>query len=263
MKNKLINIIHQFNYIIENTKLNEEILNDNILFLPLVQYMEKNNILAEEEISKLLKKDPITFKKLKHYNFKEFHNISDSIENYLSELTDEILNFFPQPSDTQSIYYLLYEILINIYKHSKFTNAYIQINNSKTIEEINICIIDDGIGIPGSFRDASIDYASESECIYNAINGNTTDKEKYALHGRGLNSSARITTLGFHGEMLIASCRGICYIDENGAQTYSNENIIEGTFIVMRINNKSINNIYEYLKYKKINKNMEDENERI
>ena len=41
MKNKLINIIHQFNYIIENTKLNEEILNDNILFLPLVQYMEK------------------------------------------------------------------------------------------------------------------------------------------------------------------------------------------------------------------------------
>lgn len=37
------------------------------------------------------------------------------------------------------------------------------------MEEINICIIDDGIGIPGSFRDASIDYASESECIYNAI----------------------------------------------------------------------------------------------
>lgn len=27
----------------------------------------------------------------------------------------------------------------------------------------------------------------------------------------------------------------------------------------MRINKKSINNIYEYLKYKKINKNMEDE----
>lgn len=136
MKNKLINIIHQFNYIIENTKLNEEILNDNILFLPLVQYMEKNNILAEEEIAKLLKKDSITFKKLKHYNFKEFHNISDSIENYLSELTDEILNFFPQPSDTQCIYYLLYEILINIYKHSKFTNAYIQINNSKTMKKL-------------------------------------------------------------------------------------------------------------------------------
>ena len=31
----------------------------------------------------------------------------------------------------------------------------------------------------------------------------------------------------------------------------------------MRINKKSINNIYEYLKYKKINKNMEDENEQI
>ena len=104
MKNKLINNIHQFNYIIENIKLNEEILNDNILFLPLVQYMEKNNILTEEEIAKVLKKDSITFKKLKHYNFKKFHNISESIENYLSELTDEILNFFPKPSDTQSIY---------------------------------------------------------------------------------------------------------------------------------------------------------------
>lgn len=54
--------------------------------------------------------------------------------------------------------------------------------------------------------------------------------------------------------MLIASGNGICLINKKGAKTYDNKNKINGTFIILRINNKKIENIYEYLKYEKINK---------
>ena len=58
--------------------------------------------------------------------------------------------------DYQSIYFLLYEILINVYKHSKFHNAYLQIITHDE-GNIDICIFDNGIGIPGSFKEASME----------------------------------------------------------------------------------------------------------
>ena len=79
----------------------------------------------------------------------------------------------------QSVNYILYEILRNIYKHSKFKNAYIQINYYRTIQNFDICIIYDSIGIPGSFSESAINYEQDDERIYNAINGKTTDKEKF------------------------------------------------------------------------------------
>ena len=43
--------------------------------------------------------------------------------------------------------------------------------------------------------------------------------------------------------MLIASGKGICIINEHGAETYLNKNKMQGIFIVMRINNKKIDNL--------------------
>lgn len=189
--------------------------------------------------------------KLKKFKFDEYFTISDKIDEYLSKLSDEIINSLPAKTDVQSISFLLYELLINIYKHSRFENACIKIDVK---DEIEIQIIDDGIGIPGSFSEGNITYKNDCEAIYEAINGKTTDKEKFNLHGRGLNTSARITTIGFGGDMLISSGFGICEIKSNGARLYLNENQINGTFIILKITNKKVDNIYDCLKYEKINK---------
>lgn len=202
-------------------------------------------------------------KELKYFKYKDFTKISDKIDEYLSELTDEIMDLLPQDIDVQSIDFLLYELLINIYKHSKFENAYLQIHCLPDNQNICICIYDNGIGIPGSFKEANIESINDFEAIYDAINGKTTDKEKYELHGRGLNSTVRITTLGFNGEILIASGKGICMITENGAKTYSNKNTIKGTKVILKIPNKKVDNIYEYLKHENINKIKEDDNDKI
>lgn len=250
MENTLIKCVNKLNQSIEKIKKNKNIELTGTIFLPILQFMIANDIITDDDSEKLLK-NKYEIRKLKHYKFNDFINVSDEIENYLSEFSDELIEMLPKNIDIQSIDFLLYELLINIYKHSKFENAYIQLDTSQD-NSIDICIIDDGIGIPGSFKEALIDFESDSDVIYEAINGKTTDKEKYKLRGRGLNSSVRITTLGFGGEMLIASEHGICIINKKGAIRYSTENRITGTFIIVRIQNKKVDNIYEYLKYEKI-----------
>lgn len=226
---------------------------ENDIFNEKYEIKKKIKELEKTEINKF----KIT-KKLKFYEFNDFLNVSEKIEEYLSGLTDEIENFLPNDIDIQSIDFLLYEVLINAYKHSKFKNAYVQINNDKNL---HILIHDDGIGIPGSFKEAKLNYNTDGEAIFEALNGKTTDKEKYNLHGRGLNSTARITTLGFEGKMLISSGNGLCLVTKRGIDIKENENFINGTFILLQINNKKIDNIYKYLKYVRINKIKEVEHD--
>lgn len=221
----------------------------------------ENRILDEfkklkEKINDTEQENSRNIKKLRYYEFNEFNIVSEKIEEYLSEFTDEIANILPKNADIQSINFLLYETLINIYKHSKFKNAFVKIDNHDTL---NIIIYDDGIGIPESFKEAQLEYNGDSESIFEAVNGKTTDKEKYNLHGRGLNSTARITTLGFGGEMIIMSGKGASLITKRGMRLYENEESINGTYILLQINNKKIDNIYGYLKYKPISK--EENNE--
>lgn len=214
--------------------------------------IESNELQQPRILLSLLQTGQTTIKKLKNFKFDEYYAISEKIDEYLSELSDEIIDSLPVDIDIQSISFLLYELLINIYKHSKFENAYVQITTSNN--EIHIHIIDDGIGIPGSFKEGNIAYKNDCEAIYESINGRTTDKEKYNLHGRGLNTSARITTIGFRGEMLISSGSGVCDITSDGAELYYNETGINGTFIILKINNKKVDNLYECIKHEKINK---------
>ena len=124
------------------------------------------------------------------------------------------------------------------------------------INTLDVCIIDDGISIPGSFEEVGIDFINDSEAIYDAVNCKSSDKEGEGLEGRGLNTSVNITSLGYGEEILIASRNGICIINNKSAMLYENpsSNLI-GTFISLRVNNNILKNnysIYEKTKIKKV-----------
>ena len=120
----------------------------------------------------IISDESLKIKELKHYSFNDFNKVSEKIDEYLSTFTNQILKFLPKDADIQSIDFMLYELLVNIYKHSKFENAYIQIINESD-EDINICIFDNGIGIPKSFEDASIPSENDREALFDSINGKT------------------------------------------------------------------------------------------
>mgnify|MGYP003294533431 CR=1 FL=1 len=87
-----------------------------------------NNIYGEGDyISIDFDNETLKIKELKYYKFTEFSRVSEKIDDYLSEFTDDIINQLPHDIDVQSVDFLLYEILINVYKHSKFNNAYLQV----------------------------------------------------------------------------------------------------------------------------------------
>lgn len=245
-------LLDEFKEYMDIKQQSETITSDSLIILPLLQYEKINENTDIKKIDSILDSEKI--KKLKFYKFEDYFKVSDKIDLYLSEFSDEIINLLPESIDKQGISFLLYELLINIYKHSKFKNSYVQVNVSQDKRQINMCIIDDGIGIPGSFDEGLIYYNNDCEAIYESINGKTTDKEKYNLHGRGLNTSVRLTTLGFNSEILISSRNGICDITAEGARLYKNNRYINGTFIMLRINNKRIEDIYDCIKHEKINK---------
>ena len=207
---KLYENIKELNMITSKIKNGEEFKLNLIIILPLLYFMKVNDFISCEEFNMILSNKSLKIKELKYYKFDDFTKVSDKIDDYLSDFTDDVNYLLPKNVDIQSIDFLLYEILNNVYKHSNFKNAYLQIITPPN-DIIELCIFDNGIGIPGSFKSAHMESLNDYDAIYEAINGKTSDKEKYGLHGRGLNSTARLTTLGFNGEMLIASGkRGLC-----------------------------------------------------
>lgn len=227
--------------------------------LPLLQYMELHGIseylpndLTKNYLEKVLGKEKcsdttIPLRKLKEFKYSDYFQVADEVEMYLSDLTDEIVELISPNLDFQSINLLFYEMLTNIYKHSQCDNAYILCQKYPRVNIIDICLIDDGITIPGSFEANCMDFVDDCEAIYEAINGRTSDKEKDNLHGRGLNTAANITSYGFRGEMLIASRNGVCTVNKRGIKTWKhNMPCIDGTFVTLRINTNKIN-IYNYL----------------
>jgi hypothetical protein len=89
----------------------------------------------------------------------ESHKIFDSIREW-SENIYEPLEF------------VIDELVGNIYQHANHTNAYILAQYYPMRRFVEVAIIDDGIGIPKSLRDAyNFDNLNDSELIIKAIEG--------------------------------------------------------------------------------------------
>ncbi|MDL2271321.1 hypothetical protein LJC03_05915, partial [Methanobrevibacter sp. OttesenSCG-928-I08] len=192
--------------------------------LPLLGYMKQNNInnyipniRTADYCKRVLGKKPHTtttlpFEELpKNMRENEFADFAENIRKRL------LSNIYVEP---QSFEFLVTEVLNNIYDHSNFQRAYTLSQQYPASNVTDICLFDDGISIPGNFEKAGFNFKDDAEAILGAINGTSTDIYETGFSGRGLNTSTQVATLGFKEHMLIASRRGICYVDEIGARLY-------------------------------------------
>jgi len=229
--------------------------------LPLLNYMTNNNIseyVPHRETEKCLDKvlgkkfdenTKIPFEKLpKHMSPKR-------IGDFSSRLKPLLKNYI----DYESFDLLLYETINNIYDHSRFNNAYTMIQQYPREDTTDICIVDDGVTIPGNFENVGMEFDNDAESILSAINGMSTDKYGYKIRGFGLNTIAQISTLCFKEEMVIASRKGLCVITDNGVRLYDiGDKYVDGTYIGIRINESKIDDLSSYyserVKFRKIGK---------
>ena len=149
--------------------------------------------------------------------------------------------------------YLISETIDNVCDHAKVSNAWIMLQNYQQEDFFDLCIIDDGISILGSYKQNKFkDIKTDEIAIQNAIVGKSTKKQAIS-RGFGISTSREMLVNGLYGEYLLFSGSAF-YI-----QTKEYEQIIKvppinkwiGTMVALRIPKKIPDNFnfYKYLDF--------------
>lgn len=180
-----------------------------------------------------------------------FRWLNESIDN--SEvLTQEIIDIMESPADNiNALKYIFHELITNVYDHSEFNNGFVIGQYYSKLNSTDYCFMDNGIGIPGSFKKSEISFKNDCDAIIQAVNGmSTKDNGEFIGRGTGLNSTINIVTQA-GGNVLIASGEGVAELtnEEVYVKKIPGE-LIKGTLISLRVPNKHLD-VFSGLSYVK------------
>ena len=164
-------------------------------------------------------------------------------ESLLSKINSLIKENFKLTENYESVVsYLLSEITDNIIEHSGKDCGWLMVQYYPALETLDICILDTGKSILGSYKDHDFKEAlNDSIAVEMALKGlSTKSKER----GTGLRTSKAISILGLQGDFALFSGKALFYRNQilNLPVSWS------GTFVAMRIK-KDIENfsLYTYV----------------
>jgi len=140
-----------------------------------------------------------------------------------------------------AIIYIISEIFDNIVEHADVAEGWIMAQNYPNKQFLDVCILDTGIGVLGSYKKAGIhEITSDEKALQVAINGLST-KSMEETRGFGITTSRKMLVRGLKGKFLLFSGSAF-YIS-----TYEQEDTItaldesyrwEGTVALLRIPKK-------------------------
>ena len=113
------------------------------------------------------------------------------------------------------IYLPIGELLDNIEDHSQCDHGFATVQYYSRKQRLDICIVDDGISIPGNFEQYGHDFQSDSQAVRKAlVEGLSTKPERDAKgrnRGTGLRTTSNIICDGLNGEIILSSRGGTVY----------------------------------------------------
>ncbi len=129
---------------------------------------------------------------------------------------------------------VIHELVGNIYEHSRSTTSFVAAQAYPAKKYVELCLFDNGITIPGNFRQYGVPVENDTHAIMEALKGRSTKSQE---RGKGLGSSMKILTKGLKGEALIVSAAGMVSIEEAGLRGFILSNLykLQGTLISARI----------------------------
>lgn len=114
----------------------------------------------------------------------------------------------PAGNIVDSIFLPVSEAIDNVDLHSRFDEAAVMAQLYENRRFVDICITDDGIGIPGSYDRHGIDYSDDEDAITMAVEEGVSTRENTLddmYSGTGLRNTRRLVCEGLGGEFMIAS----------------------------------------------------------
>jgi len=159
-------------------------------------------------------------------------------------LTDKI---GPVDGLADAITYSISEIFNdNIREHSQSKYGWFSAQYYPTKEYLDMCIVDNGITIKGSYIAQNIRVKDDSEAIKLALEGKSSKTEE---RGFGLRTTKNIITKSLlNGKFLIVSGSAGYYANKKKQQFFSLNPYWHGTIVSIRINKvKGRIDIYRYL----------------
>lgn len=153
------------------------------------------------------------------------------------------------------IHYLLGELICNVQQHSKADNAWLDLWFNNALNCIELCVVDDGISIHGSYIENNV-YCDKLECgDASAINiarcGYSTKNRPTAENrGFGISTNVKIITDVLNGVFSICSGDALFLKDGQNAKIFVLPDGIEwkGTIVIARlplVNSQF--NMYDYI----------------
>lgn len=177
---------------------------------------------------------------------------SNFLTNYVENLDSEYGGYF-------ALRIIISEIANNIYDHSRDNDeevqSYILSKLYGDYNKLDICLVDDGLSIPGLFEKSHIDFDNDAQAIEKAIGVFSTVLNSSFERGNGLWTIIRLIAEGNGGELLIVSRLGCLHICGDNYKYYllDNEHIFNGTLIGVRLNKYQIQDIYDLIDFNKPN----------
>jgi len=132
--------------------------------------------------------------------------------------------------------YILGELVSNMYEHARFTNAFCMAQLYKKMKFVEVCFLDDGISIPGSFREYGLIYDNHTTALVEALNGQSTKQDKG--RGCGLGTSVSLLLEGLKSRVLVISNKGCLYLEDGmvpRGYILSEPYTLNGTLVSARI----------------------------
>ncbi len=166
----------------------------------------------------------------------------------VTSFENELLNELDIPKNNKNVInFIVHELRNNIYEHSKFSRGLVMGKSYTNFTDVSF--IDNGINIANSLKKANYPFKNDCDAILKAINGLSTKNELgFVERGTGLNNTINIVTNGCDGSVLIASGKGLIFINkENIYMKNIDETPINGTLISLRMNLSEKVDIYKYL----------------
>lgn len=178
---------------------------------------------------------------------------SDFITKYVENLDVEYGSYFV-------LRHIISELANNVYDHAKCENkplnSYILSECHSNNNKLDLCVVDDGLSIPGLFEKSGVTFIDDCQALEKAIGTFSTVSDTFYERGNGLRTISRLVSEGNGGEILIVSRNGVLHInnEDYGYYLLDDEHTFNGTLASIRLNKYEVQNIYELLGPQKLNR---------